>query len=114
MGNHRGIGAIGAGVLAAGVLLLTACTSSVTAPAGDVSDTSATFNGSFNDDTVENAEHWFEYGTTTSYGSSTPHRTTFTSTANTSTTVNEAITGLTASTTYHVRLCSQGADGHGG
>src|SRR5690348_16911008 len=53
--------------------------------------------------------YWFEYGTTTSYGSKTASQNAGTGT--TAKVVSTAITGLHAATTYHFRLVAQNADG---
>jgi glucose/arabinose dehydrogenase len=55
--------------------------------------------------------YWFEYGTTTSYGKSTPRRDGGTDTAQRN--VSERITGLTPDTLYHYRACASNADGSG-
>jgi Right handed beta helix region len=50
-------------------------------------------------------EYWVQYGTTTAYGSETPHQT-VNVTQNTFVTVRPKIEGLQRSTTYHYRLCA--------
>jgi hypothetical protein len=49
--------------------------------------------------------YWFRYGTTSSYGSETPHRT-VAMTADSSRAVSEPI-GITAGNEYHWQVCSQ-------
>ncbi|MBI3804987.1 MAG: fibronectin type III domain-containing protein [Nitrospirae bacterium] len=49
---------------------------------------------------------WFEYGTTTAYGSSTP-----VATVSATNTISATLASLTASTTYHFRLAARNAGG---
>ncbi len=79
-----------------------------TSAASNVTQTQATLNGTVNPNGVETHYH-FEYGTTTSYGSSTSE-----GNAGTGTTTepeNAAITGLLAGTTYHYRLVAKNISG---
>ena len=72
-----------------------------TTPATSVSSTGATLNGAIDPQATETTYH-FEYGTSTSYGNSTP--TVAAGAPNTRSLVNGALTGLSANTTYHYRL----------
>jgi hypothetical protein len=72
-----------------------------TGPATNVSATSARLTGSINGQGAVVTYH-FEYGTNTSYGSSTPNQTLPASTATQA--VSARITGLQKITTYHYRL----------
>ena len=75
-----------------------------TSSASGISTTSATLNGSVNPGGLTSA-YWFQYGLTTSYGSSTTTRGLTAGTSATS--VSEPISGLTANTTYNYRLVAQ-------
>jgi hypothetical protein len=86
----------------------------VTAPATAITPTSATLNGTVNPN--GRATTWyFEYGTSTAYGSKTPSKSAGSGT--TDRTVTATISNLSPSTTYHFRLVatndagtSRGAD----
>src|SRR3954471_18558228 len=86
------------------------CASGATDPATDVTDHAATLqaHGSAGG---KPTTYWFEYGTSTNYGSCRPPRPggTGTDTKN----VSERVTGLTPDTTYHYRGCASNADGSG-
>jgi hypothetical protein len=88
----------------ASALLLSACVSGATDPATDVTATTATLNahGSANG---EPRSWWFEYGTTTSYGTRTPGGSV---PANFSGSVAEEVQGLQPSTLSHFRACASG------
>jgi hypothetical protein len=75
-------------------------------PATDVTDYRATFTGNVYSNKTGATAWWFEYGKTTAYGTSTPHRSVQISDQNPHA-VTEPISGLAASTTYHYRLCAQ-------
>ncbi len=103
------------------VLLLTAGAASAAAPTAitgsvtAITPTSATAGGTVNPGGQATTWH-FEYGTSTSYGSTTATVSAGSGTANAS--VSRTISGLAAGTTYHYRLVatnaagtSQGADG---
>ncbi|MBI3572397.1 hypothetical protein HY091_02615, partial [Candidatus Kaiserbacteria bacterium] len=72
-----------------------------TGSAASIGGTSATLNGTVNPNGVT-ATAWFEYGTTTSYGSSTATQSL--AAGSTAVAVSAGITGLTANTTYHFRI----------
>jgi glucose/arabinose dehydrogenase len=97
-------------ILAVGALLATGCASGATDSATDVTDKAATLraHGSAGG---KQASYWFEYGTTTSYGTATPHRDGGSGTNQQN--VSERVTGLTPDTTYHYRACASNADGSG-
>jgi hypothetical protein len=75
--------------------------------ATNVASFSATLNGSVNP-RESTTTVYFQYGLTTSYGSSTP---TQTRTGNTVQAISANISGLTASTTYHFRIIAHSAGG---
>jgi glucose/arabinose dehydrogenase len=93
-----------------GLLIAAGCAGGTTDPATDVTDKAATLraHGTAGGDPTQ---YWFEYGTTTSYGSSTPHRDggAGTDTRN----VTERVTGLTPDTLYHYRACASNSKGGG-
>jgi subtilisin family serine protease/uncharacterized protein (DUF779 family) len=75
----------------------------VTAPATNVTPESATLNGTVNPLGVKTT-YWFEYGPTTSYGTSVPVAAKEIGSGTKAVTVSEAIAGLKPSTVYHYRL----------
>ncbi|MCP5048005.1 MAG: hypothetical protein GY940_12585, partial [bacterium] len=79
--------------------------SAITEAATMVGATFATLNGTANGN-VTNANVSFQYGLTTSYGSSVTGDPSFAGTTDTAITAN--ITGLAPNTTYHYRLVAQG------
>ncbi len=72
-----------------------------TLPATNITDTSATLNGEYNTTAGQTTTLYFEYGTTTGYGSTTPG-TAYATAGLTS--INYSLTGLTGTTTYHYRI----------
>lgn len=110
--DHRFMRAAAA---AAGVLLLAACDVGVTDPPTHVADTSAVLEGTLQtDDAGTTLTWWFEYGPTTSYGSTTAERTaTFLPGRTTPIAVEATVTGLAHGTTYHYRTCVRNARGGG-
>lgn len=97
-------------LLGLGALLAAGCASGTTDPASDVTDRGATLraHGSAGG---KPTQFWFEYGTTTSYGSSTPRRDGGSGSDQRS--VSERVTGLTPDRLYHFRACAANADGSG-
>jgi glucose/arabinose dehydrogenase len=97
-------------LLLLGLLIATGCAGGSTDTAIQVTDHAATLraHGTAGGDPTQ---YWFEYGTTTSYGSSTPHRDggTGTDTRN----VTERVVGLNPDTLYHFRACASNAKGAG-
>jgi hypothetical protein len=79
-----------------------------TKAASSVKDTSATLNGSVDPNGVTTT-FYFEYGTSTSYGTKTPAASAGSGTNTKS--VSAAVTGLTGGTTYHFRLVATNATG---
>ena len=53
--------------------------------------------------------YWFEYGTTTSYGQTTPTKSVGPTAGGVG--VSERVTGLSPGTSYHVRLCQDNSEG---
>jgi hypothetical protein len=78
-----------------------------TGAASSVGSSSATLNGTVNPNGCNTTVH-FQYGTTTSYGSTTANQT---FTGNTTHSVVANISGLTASTTYHFRIVATNSSG---
>lgn len=88
--------------------LTAAAPTAVTAAASLVGATSATLNGSVNPNGV--ATSWFfEYGTTTAYGSTTASKSAGSGTS--SVAVTAPLSNLAAGTTYHYRLVAKSAAG---
>jgi len=80
----------------------------ITGTVSAVGGTSATLNGTVNPSGAA-TDWWFEYGTTTAYGSKTATAAAGSGSANVS--VSKALSGLTAATTYHYRLVAKNASG---
>lgn len=81
--------------------------SATTNAATNVTDTSATLGGSVNPN-GSSTTVYFEYGTSTAYGSQTANQV---FTGNTSQAVTANVTGLATGTTYHYRLVAKNAGG---
>jgi hypothetical protein len=80
-----------------------------TEPATGISTEGATLNGAVNPQGISTTYH-FDYGTTTSYGSSTPESGSIGNGTN-SVAVSRAISGLLPSTTYHFRVVATNLEG---
>ncbi|MBN1268031.1 MAG: choice-of-anchor J domain-containing protein [Kiritimatiellae bacterium] len=79
-----------------------------TVPATLITNNAATLNGTVNPN-AQATTYWFEYGTSTSYGATTPH--TGAGSGSTAVAVSNRVTGLSDSTTYHFRLVATNAGG---
>src|SRR5439155_1384117 len=79
-----------------------------TNPATNVASVSATLNGSVNP-RGSTTTVYFQWGTTTSYGHTTPMQT---QTGNTYRNVTANISGLTRNTTYHFRIVATNSAGN--
>ena len=82
----------------------------VTNAASGVTSSGATLNGSVNPENQSTTYH-FEYGTSTSYGTTIPVPDRSAGSGGTAVNENAAVTGLAASTTYHYRLDATNATG---
>jgi parallel beta-helix repeat protein len=102
-----------AGLVLMGAMALLGCARGETGDPGNATGTTARQGGRVVSDTGGTVEYWWQYGTTTAYGSASPHATIETQ-ANTPRDVFTKLTGLQRSTTYHVRLCAQDAQQSGG
>lgn len=80
----------------------------VTTAASTVTSNSATLNGTINPNGLATT-YYFQYGTTTSYGTNTT--TTAAGSGTTTVSVNAPVAGLTAGVTYHFRLVGVNSDG---
>jgi hypothetical protein len=78
-----------------------------TSGATNVTDTSATLNGTVNPN-GSSTTVYFQYGTTTAYGSQTPNQT---FTGSTSQNVSANVSGLSSGTTYHYRIVAMNGGG---
>jgi hypothetical protein len=78
----------------------------VTAPASAITQTSATLNATVNPNDGEVTDCHFEYGTTTTYGTSVACSS-LPGSGGSPVAVSQAIAGLTASTTYHFRISAK-------
>ena len=78
----------------------------ITGPVSAVGGTSATLNGTVNPAGAA-TDRWFEYGTSTSYGSKTTTVAAGSGSANDA--VSAAVSGLAPATTYHYRLVAKNA-----
>jgi hypothetical protein len=79
-----------------------------TKPATEVRAGSATLNGTVNSNGPTTIKYYFEYGTTTSYGSKTLE---VSALALTTKEVSKLVSGLTKSTTYHFRIVATSSFG---
>ena len=102
--RHRRWGTVAIATIATAAMALSACANGRTAPATDVGPTTATLHGSYSSDRDEDARWWFEYGTSTAYGTSTTHHPVTLSDRDQHP-VSEAVSGLQSDTAYHFRLC---------
>ena len=100
----------GAALLALAALLAIGCANGATDTATDVTDHAATLraHGSAGG---KPTSYWFEYGTSTSYGSSTTHRDGGSGTDQRN--VSERVSSLSPDKLYHYRACASNADGSG-
>jgi hypothetical protein len=94
--------------LLAPLVALAATPSAITGPVTAAGATTATLSGTVNPNGDATTWH-FDYGKTTSYGSSTANGTAGSGTANTTVTAN--VTGLDPATTYHYRIVATSASG---
>jgi hypothetical protein len=85
-------------------VVLSACATARSTPATNVGPTAATLTGTFSTDRNEDVSWWFEYGTTTAYGTSTTQHT-LTLTDRDQHPASEVVSGLDPSTPYHFKLC---------
>ena len=85
-----------------------AAPTAITGAVSAVGGTSATVNGTVNPGGSA-TDWWFEYGTSTSYGSKTTTTAAGSGSANIA--VAKTLTGLTPATTYHYRLVAKSASG---
>ena len=92
----------------AAVALAAGAPSATTNPATAIGDTSATLNGTVFPN-QRATTYYFEYGTTTAYGTQTP--TEGPQGGNAGKDATATITGLTPNTTYHYRLVANNMDG---
>jgi hypothetical protein len=100
--RRRGIrGAIATAIAA---VVLTGCVLGETGDARYVADDAATLIGTLLSTQNGSARFWFEYGTTTSYGESTPELTSGVA-QGARQPVSVRVDGLQPATTYHYRLC---------
>jgi hypothetical protein len=98
-----------AGQFATSDLLLNAVDpTATTGSASSVSGTGATLNGTVNPGGLVTT-YYFQYGTTTSYGSTSSSATL--PTATTGSSINRTISGLTPTTLYHFRLIASNTSG---
>jgi len=91
----------------AGSAVAAAPPGATTLPAGSITQTGATLNGTV-DPQAEATSYFFEYGTTTAYGLTTG---TVGAGDGAPVDASAAVTGLTANTTYHFRLVAVNASG---
>jgi hypothetical protein len=81
-----------------------------TSAATGVTSSGATLNGTVNPE-GQSTTYQFDYGTTTSYGSSTPSPAGSAGSGSTAVSESATLTGLTANTTYHYRIEATNATG---
>jgi streptogramin lyase len=78
------------------------------AAAGTISDTGATLSADIGAH-AQSTQYWFEYGTTSAYGSQTLHKSA--GSGNTVANFDAGVSGLSPSTTYHFRVVASNAAG---
>jgi hypothetical protein len=96
-----------------GATLCAGCATGQTGTPNGVAGTGAAVFGTVVSDTGGQVEYWVEFGTTTAYGSQTPHQATNTQ-PNSPTGVLVRLNGLQRATTYHYRVCAQDSQQKGG
>jgi hypothetical protein len=89
-------------------LAVAAAPGATTGPATDVTATTATLNGTVSPNR-EDTRYYFQYGTTTAYGTDTPMQGPIGGNADRAVSAN--VTGLAPSTTYHYRVVAVNASG---
>lgn len=85
----------------------------LTGSASALGQTSATLNGTVDPNGTEVTSCHFEYGATEAYGSSAPCSPSSPGSGSSPVAVSAPVSGLTAGTTYHLRLVATGAGGTG-
>jgi hypothetical protein len=95
-------------------LIASGCATGLTGDAASVSGTKARLSGNVASNVGGPVAYWFQYGTTTSYGSESTHQTASSTQANQPHPVVADIAGLARSSTYHFRLCAQDSQQQGG
>jgi hypothetical protein len=104
---HKGLRLAAAGTL----VLLAACAVGETREATHITDVSARLSGVVHSTVAGPTDFWFEYGTTTSYGSLTPTQTSDLAPQSLAAPVVVTVDELREGTEYHYRLCAEAADG---
>jgi Right handed beta helix region len=100
-------------LLLLGATLGTGCATGQTGNPDGVAGTGARVFGTVVSDTGGQVEYWVEYGTTTGYGSQSPHQT-LNAEKNSPVGVLVSFDGLQRATTYHYRVCAQDSQQKGG
>ena len=95
-------------------MIASGCATGLTGDAASVSGTKARLSGMVISNAGGPVEYWFQYGTTTAYGSESTHQTASAAQANQPQPVVADIAGLGRSSTYHFRLCAQDSQQQGG
>jgi Right handed beta helix region len=95
-------------------LIASGCATGLTGDAASVSGSKARLSGNVASNVGGPVAYWFQYGTTTSYGSESTHQTASSTQANQPQPVVADIAGLARSSTYHFRLCAQDSQQQGG
>jgi len=96
--------------VAALAVLVAGCSYGEATEATNVTDTSATLHGYVVSDNETQKTYWFEYGTTSLFGTKTPDRTIPANTGSTHL-VEEEVSDLEPDTTYRFRLCARDTEG---
>jgi parallel beta-helix repeat protein len=96
-----------------GATLCAGCATGQTGSPDGVAGTAARVFGTVVSDSGGQVEYWVEYGTSTGYGSQSPHQTTTTQ-PNNPVAVLVRFGGLQRATTYHYRVCAQDSQQKGG
>src|SRR5207247_3582187 len=115
MPTHSALPRLSVAAVAAAIMLLSlagvataASPTATTTAASSIGTTSAKLNGSVNPN-GQSTSYYFDFGTTTSYGTKTTTKNAGSGTKSNS--VSDNVSGLAAGTTYHFRLVASNASG---
>jgi hypothetical protein len=94
------------GLVVAVSVTVAGCASAQPTQPTNVTSSGVTLNATVSDNVDATATYWFQYGTTSAYGTETTHRTIDIADRNLHP-VSEPVSGLAPATTYHFTVCAQ-------